>query len=350
MLEPGLRVLDERERTILHLRFFEGPDAVADRPAGRDLADARLATHPARPREDPRGDRRSRTTHDAPRWSMPRSRASGCVRTLPLRHGSPGRSRPPPRLPSPSRPLTVLDTASVRLDAPEATSAPRSRRSPGITHPVPSSRSRWSTDRGSGVGRSATAPRSCSGMLGTARLGRGASELGSTPGEVGLHGGGRRGAGFRESPLLPPERYRLASLVAGRRRCRRARLERLRCDGPFVGRRYLGIAGWSRPPSENRWSSSIPGTSIPRAARRERVSSRRVVDRVRAVTDPRWKSSEQFEADRLEERRLTLDESRRGSRGRAWRATRSLDRLTEAPGAAMWGCSSGGARRGRRCR
>ena len=36
---------------------LQGADAVADRPAGRDLADARLAADPALAREDPRRDR-----------------------------------------------------------------------------------------------------------------------------------------------------------------------------------------------------------------------------------------------------------------------------------------------------
>ncbi len=53
MLEPGFRVLDERERQILHLRFFEGLTQSQIAAADRHLADARLAPDPPRPREDP---------------------------------------------------------------------------------------------------------------------------------------------------------------------------------------------------------------------------------------------------------------------------------------------------------
>ena len=57
VLEPGFRVLDERERTDPPPALLRGADAVADRAAGRHLADARLAADPPRAREDPRGNR-----------------------------------------------------------------------------------------------------------------------------------------------------------------------------------------------------------------------------------------------------------------------------------------------------
>ena len=56
---PGFKVLDERERHDPAPALLRGADAVADRAAGRHLADARLAPDPPRAREDPRRDRRA---------------------------------------------------------------------------------------------------------------------------------------------------------------------------------------------------------------------------------------------------------------------------------------------------
>ena len=52
-------------------------DAVADRAAGRDLADARLAPDPARAREDPRRDRPATSTATRTRQASPSQRATG---------------------------------------------------------------------------------------------------------------------------------------------------------------------------------------------------------------------------------------------------------------------------------
>ena len=57
VLAPGFRVLDERERQDPPPALLRGPDPVADRPAGRHLADARLTADPPLAREDPRRDR-----------------------------------------------------------------------------------------------------------------------------------------------------------------------------------------------------------------------------------------------------------------------------------------------------
>ena len=73
MLAPGFRVLDERERKILHLRFFEGLTQSQIAAAGRHLADARLAPDPPLAREDPRGDRGRATK----RRQTPRRRVRG---------------------------------------------------------------------------------------------------------------------------------------------------------------------------------------------------------------------------------------------------------------------------------
>ena len=67
VLAPGFRVLDERERRDPPPALLRGADAVADRGAGRDLADARLAADPALAREDPRGDRGGGRGRAAPR-------------------------------------------------------------------------------------------------------------------------------------------------------------------------------------------------------------------------------------------------------------------------------------------
>ena len=60
MLAPGFARLDNRERYILHLRFFEGLTQSQIASSRRDLADARLAAHPARSREAAREHRRRR--------------------------------------------------------------------------------------------------------------------------------------------------------------------------------------------------------------------------------------------------------------------------------------------------
>src|SRR5207244_9378971 len=46
--------------------LLQGADAISDRAAGRDLADARLAADPPLAREDPRGDRGGRRGGTAP--------------------------------------------------------------------------------------------------------------------------------------------------------------------------------------------------------------------------------------------------------------------------------------------
>ena len=60
VLAPGFKVLDERERHDPAPALLRRADAVADRAAGRHLADARVAADPPRAREDPRRDRRGR--------------------------------------------------------------------------------------------------------------------------------------------------------------------------------------------------------------------------------------------------------------------------------------------------
>ena len=57
VLAPGFRALDERERAHPAPALLRRADAVPDRAAGRDLADARVAADPPGAREDPRGDR-----------------------------------------------------------------------------------------------------------------------------------------------------------------------------------------------------------------------------------------------------------------------------------------------------
>ena len=94
---PGLSLLDARERWILHLRFFEGLTPVADRRAGRHLADARLAADPALAREDPEADR-------------PRADAGHQSRTAALRPAAPAGGRAPGR----AYTVPVRTTAELR--------------------------------------------------------------------------------------------------------------------------------------------------------------------------------------------------------------------------------------------
>ena len=63
---PGFRVLDERERQILHLRFFEGltQSQIAQQVGISQMHVSRLIRRVAR--EDPRRDRR-RATEEPPR-------------------------------------------------------------------------------------------------------------------------------------------------------------------------------------------------------------------------------------------------------------------------------------------
>ena len=67
VLAPGFKVLDERERAILHLRFFEGLTQSQIAQQVGHLADARVAADPPRAREDQGRDRRRRVRSRARR-------------------------------------------------------------------------------------------------------------------------------------------------------------------------------------------------------------------------------------------------------------------------------------------
>ena len=92
VLAPGFRVLDVREREILHLRFFKGltQSQIASR---RHLADARLAPDQALAREDPRGDRARRARRPLGRGAGVTSRPGDFLR----RDRSPLAHHPGPR-------------------------------------------------------------------------------------------------------------------------------------------------------------------------------------------------------------------------------------------------------------
>ena len=93
---PGFRVLDERERRILHLRFFEGLTQSQIAAADRHLADARLAADPALAGEDPRGDRR-RLRGDLRAAAPRRHVLNGHVRFSPGLFCALRCTQPPPR-------------------------------------------------------------------------------------------------------------------------------------------------------------------------------------------------------------------------------------------------------------
>src|SRR5207244_5999748 len=74
--------------------LLQGADAVSDRAAGRDLADARLAADPPLAREDSRGDRRGRRSGPAPALRTDRG---GKATPASSRHRTRSLSRPADR-------------------------------------------------------------------------------------------------------------------------------------------------------------------------------------------------------------------------------------------------------------
>ena len=71
VLAPGFKVLDAARAADPPPAVLRGSDAVADRAAGRHLADARLAPDPPRAREDPRRDRGRRARSRPRRVTCP---------------------------------------------------------------------------------------------------------------------------------------------------------------------------------------------------------------------------------------------------------------------------------------